>query len=136
MKKAADEHGFSLIEVLVSIGIFTVIAAGLAASTVAAIKSNTVSRDVSAAATLVQEKIEFFRALDPSIPTQLATLTNGSDTVDDTAAIGTKYRRTWTVQHNAPKYGMATVGVTVEWHGPEFHSISGTTFTCRLPSCA
>lgn len=136
MRSPASERGFSLVEVLMSIGIFTIVAGGLAASTVAAIKGNAVSRDVSAAATLVQEKIEFFRALDPTNAAHQALMANGTDTVNSMARAGTKYTRTWTVTQDTPKYGMAVVGVTVEWRGPEHHSIGAATYTCRLPSCA
>ena len=136
MRTPTSERGFSLVEVLVSIGVFAIVAVGLAASTIAVIKGNTVSRDASAAATLVQEKIEFFRALDPTNAAHQALLVTGKDTVNATAVAGTRYTRTWTVTNDAPKYGMAVVDVIVEWHGPEYHSISAATYTCRLPSCA
>jgi len=136
MRSLRSDAGFSVTEVLVSIGMFAIVAVGLAASTVAAIKANGVSRDVSVATTLVQEKIEFFRAVDPAVAAQRAQLASGTDTVDDMAGVGTKYTRTWMVANDVPKYGMATIGVTVEWNGPEHRSISAATYVCRLPSCA
>jgi prepilin-type N-terminal cleavage/methylation domain-containing protein len=136
MTHAASERGFSLIEVLVSISIFLITAGGLAASTIAAIKANTVSRDISVATTLVQEKIEFFRALDPSRAADQARMVSGTDTVNDTATAGTRYTRTWTVTNDSPKYAMATVTVMVEWSGPERRSLDAVTYVCRLASCA
>jgi prepilin-type N-terminal cleavage/methylation domain-containing protein len=136
MTHAASDRGFSLVEVLVSISIFLITVGALAASTVAAIKANLLSRDVSVATTLVQEKIEFFRALDPSRAADQAQMVSGTDTVDETATVGTRYRRTWAVTNDTPKYAMATVTVTVEWSGPERRAIDAVTYVCRLPSCA
>jgi prepilin-type N-terminal cleavage/methylation domain-containing protein len=136
MTHAMNNRGFSLIEVLVSISIFLITAGALAASTVAAIKANMLSGDVSVATTLVQEKIEFFRALDPSRAADQAQMVSGTDTVNETATVGTRYRRTWTVTNDTPKYAMATVRVMVEWSSPSRRAINAVTYVCRLPSCA
>lgn len=136
MDRGRDEAGFSMTEVLASLGIFLIIATGLAATTISTIKANAIARNVSTATNLMEEKIEFFRALNPAVPADQQRLVGGQDRVNALAEAQGGYLRTWTVTNNQPKFGMATVQVTVEWSSPERQRVRGVTYICRLPNCA
>ena len=65
-----DSDGVSLIEVLVGMIILAVGLMGLAPMVVVSIEGNAISRDNSAAANLLKQKIEYFEGLStmPSVP--------------------------------------------------------------------
>lgn len=65
---ASDHTGLSLIEVLVSLLIFSIAVLGMAPLMVVSMKSNTYSRDLTLATQLAKEKLEDFEAAD-SLPT-------------------------------------------------------------------
>jgi hypothetical protein len=120
--------------VLFSTSLFLVVAAGLAAATVGAIKANAVSRDASAATALAQDKIERFRALNPAVASDRAAMVSGSERVDALGQPGSKFQRTWTVRQG-PRPGLAEVNVSVTWHGPGRHSITTSAYVCTSSTC-
>ena len=67
-KRLVSNHGLSLIEVLVSLLIFSIAILGLAPLMVVSMKSNSYSRDLSLATQLAKEKLEDYEAAD-SLPT-------------------------------------------------------------------
>jgi prepilin-type N-terminal cleavage/methylation domain-containing protein len=60
---ASDQHGFTLLEVLVAVGIFAVMALGLAQLLGVAIRATQIARSRTATALLASQKIEQLRAL-------------------------------------------------------------------------
>jgi len=69
-KIVTDNNGVSLIEVLVGMIILAVGLLGLAPMVVVSIEGNAISRDNSAAANLLKQKVEYFEGLStmPSVP--------------------------------------------------------------------
>ena len=134
-----NQQGISLLEVLASVTLFALIASALMASTVGSVKSNSVSRNIAAASTLIYDEIERFRALDVGVPQ--ADLTPGYhadplNPMNPLGQAGGMFTRTWTVTSNTPKIGVSQVVVTVAWNNPESRSVSGVTYVCSTPTCS
>jgi prepilin-type N-terminal cleavage/methylation domain-containing protein len=133
------ESGLSLIEVLAGIAIFSVVAAGLASSTVATIRANAVSRDTATAAALIQDKLEQFRALDPAgNPADLTagTHSDANNPVNALGAAGGSFTRKWTVTANTPRRGLSQVVVTVSWASAQRRTLTGVAYVCSTSTCS
>ena len=134
-----SNRGSSLIEALVALTLFAIAAAGLAATSIGSTRSNAVSKTASAAASLVQDKIEQLRSLDPA--TNPADLTSGThqDPLNPITATGTAggtYSRQWTVAANTPATGLSRVVVTVSWNSPVPRTVTGVTLVCATRECS
>lgn len=139
MTRTRANSGFSLIEALVSVTLFAVVAAGMAATTVAATRGNNASKTNSVAAALVHDKIEQLRALDPGAnPADLShgTHADPANPLTATGAVGGTFVRTWTVNRNFPRSGMAFVRVRVAWNSPTPRQVEGITFVCLNGKCS
>jgi prepilin-type N-terminal cleavage/methylation domain-containing protein len=139
MIRLRDDSAFSLLEVLASIAVFSIVAAGLTAATVGSIRANGTSRDASAAAALVQNKIEQLRSLDPAAnPLDLrgGFHLDPITPMDYLGQAGTKFRRTWAVTPASPTRGLAEVVVTVSWTAPIARSVSAVTYVCQTSTCS
>ena len=97
------QKGFTLIEIMVAIGIIAIALLGLVSVTVMVIKGNTFSKTMTTATTLANDKMEQLKK------TGYAGLASGADTAQFL------YARTWTVTPDSPAAGMKTVEVTVQW---------------------
>ncbi|OFV86646.1 MAG: hypothetical protein A3J75_06075 [Acidobacteria bacterium RBG_16_68_9] len=130
-----NDTGFTSLEVLVGATLFSVIAAGLAVTTIGATKANTTSRDAAAASTLIYDKIEQFRAdlnpadLDPGAHS------DPNNPVSPLGAAGGMFTRTWVVTQNAARPGVHQVVVTVSWRHDGLRSLRGITYACGWPTC-
>jgi prepilin-type N-terminal cleavage/methylation domain-containing protein len=138
MTRPRRMHGSTLIEVLAGVSVFAIIAAGAAAGTIATIRGNTASRDVTAAAALIHDKLEQLRALDPAA--NPADLTAGAhhdalNPINELAQRGGVFKRTWTVAANSPRRGLAEVKVTVTWSDPVPRTLSSATYVCLTRTC-
>lgn len=138
-RRLASAQGMSLIEVLASLAIFAIIAAGTAAGTISTIRGNTASRDTSAASALIHDKVEQMRALDPAA--NPADLTAGvhqdaRNPMTELGSPGGQYRRSWTVTRNSPRQGLAVVRVTVTWSDPTNRTLTSATYVCLSTTCA
>ncbi|MFQ5665053.1 MAG: prepilin-type N-terminal cleavage/methylation domain-containing protein [Candidatus Binatia bacterium] len=141
MMVGRSDSGFTLLEVLVALTLFAVVAAGLSVTTIGSVKANSQSRRVAAASALIQDKIEQLRALDPS--TDPVDLQPGShdDPLNPVTPLGGPngtFTRTWVVTPNTPKIGLSEVVLTISWNGPDDpapRSISAATYVCRSTAC-
>jgi len=138
MKQIGTQRGLSVLEVMVAITLFLVIAAGLASTTVGSIRANATSRDLTAAAALVHDKMEQFRALDPAAnPADLAAGSH-NDPLNPVNALGQAggiFNRSWAVVANSPTLGVSQVTVTVTWRDPAPRTLVGVTYVCRTTTC-
>lgn len=138
MNRMETQSGLSMLEVMVAITLFLVIAVGLATTTIGSIRANATSRHLTAAAALVHDKIEQFRALDPAAnPTDLAAGFH-SDPFNPVNALGQTggiFNRSWTVAVNSPTFGVSQVAVTVTWRDPTPRTLVGVTYVCRTMTC-
>jgi prepilin-type N-terminal cleavage/methylation domain-containing protein len=133
------DNGFAMLEVLAAITLFAVVATGLAATTVGTVKANNASRQTAAATALMHDKLEQLRALDPATnPPDLAAGSHNDplNPLTPTGQAQGAYTRTWTVNRNTPKIGVAQIVVTVAWNGPAQHSITAVTYVCQTATCS
>jgi type IV pilus assembly protein PilV len=123
--------GFTLIEVLVAVTIFTFGVLGLAAGTVSVLRTNQNSHLHAAAINLAQTKLEELRAMSS---TALSTLACPSFTAtgcfDSQTASGTTYARSWQITANSPVTGVTKIDVKVNWLD---YSNQSLTFTGAVP---
>jgi type IV pilus assembly protein PilV len=98
--------GFTLVENLVAIVVFTVGLLGVAGLTIVVINSNTFSSTLTIATILAHDKIEELRN------TSYTNVNSGKET---TLRNNINYTRIWNVVNNIPAAGMKTVDVTVIW---------------------
>jgi Tfp pilus assembly protein PilV len=138
----ADERGFGVIEALVSLTLFAVVAAALSASTIGGVKANHTSKHLGIASALVYDKIEQLRSLNPGS----ADMAPGSynDPRNPMNALGATsgpagekiYSRNWVVTPNTPRPGVSQVKITVSWNNPEPASVQAITYICSSAGCA
>ena len=99
-----NNNGFTLVEIMVAMGILTIALLGLVSVTVMVIKGNSFSKTMTTATILAKGKIEQLKN------TSYGSLAGGTDTVESI------YTRTWTVTDDSPAASMKTVVVTVQWN--------------------
>jgi|MudIll2142460700_1097286.scaffolds.fasta_scaffold467288_2 Tfp pilus assembly protein PilV len=130
-----SEAGFTSLEALVGATLFSVIAAGLAVTTIGTTKANTTSRYTAAASTLIYDKIEQFRS--GSNPGDLApgAHSDPNNPVSSVGSAGGMFTRTWAVTQNVPRPGVHEVTVTISWNQDGPRSLRGITYVCGWPTC-
>ena len=103
------QKGSSFIELLASVGVFSIVAIGLSPALLSARKVAATSRSQSMAMTLASDKIEQIRS-------QSGTVTAGSDgPLNADGSSGGIFNRSWTVNGTDPEIGLSRVVVTVSW---------------------
>jgi prepilin-type N-terminal cleavage/methylation domain-containing protein len=139
MTTLRTDHGISLIEVLAALTVFALVAAGAATGTIATIRGNTASRDATAAAALIHDKLEQLRALDPAgNPADLSAGQHNDplNPVSDIGQAGGIYTRSWAVTRNSPRSGLAEVRVTVSWKDSAPRTLTSATYVCLTTTCS
>jgi type IV pilus assembly protein PilV len=106
VRKFPNNKGFTLIEILAAVVIFTVGLLGVAGLTMVIIRGNTFSSMLTTATVLAQDKLEELRE------TTYAAIASGSDTAVEN---NVNYTRVWNITDDAPATGMKTIEVTVSW---------------------
>ena len=107
MTRLRCEKGFTLLDVMQASVLSTMALVGISSLLLATVHTNTRGRDITAASTLGQAKIEELRALP------FASVVSGADTITDTEI---PYTRTWTISAG-PTTGTVAVRVVVQWAG-------------------
>ncbi len=136
--RLTNQTGLSLIEVLASVTLFAIVAAAMGVQTISTIQANSSSRNITAAASLIHDKMEQLRALDPAAsPAALQPGTyHDSDPLTETGQTGGIFTRSWTITGNTPRRGIAEVVVTVDWKDPIPRTLRSTTYVCRTATCS
>jgi prepilin-type N-terminal cleavage/methylation domain-containing protein len=106
--------GYSLVEVLVSLAIFSIASLGLSMAVINSLRSGTLSEHFTVATILAQDKLEALSA--PG-----AALNDGDDRPQS------DFARSWGITPNSPEAGVSRIDVTVTWtdYGP--HTVRLTT---------
>jgi len=104
-----SQAGISLLEVLVAMTLFALVASGVAAMTANSLRATANDRASTAAQMIAQDEIEQVRALE------YADIAPSSRSV---AMAGTTYSVDRLVTDNDPADGMKTITVQVQWVGP------------------
>ncbi|MBI3301926.1 MAG: prepilin-type N-terminal cleavage/methylation domain-containing protein, partial [Deltaproteobacteria bacterium] len=106
--------GYSLIEILVALTLFSVAALGLSAGVATVVRSGKLSEDFTQATILAQDKLEDLCA-------QVVSLNGGSDTPRP------GFTRVWAITPDSPETGVARVDVSVSWGDSPPHTVALTT---------
>src|SRR3990170_7936279 len=103
VSRLRNNNGFTLVEIIVAMGILVIALLGLISVTVMVIKGNSFSKTMTTATTLAEGKMEQLKNTGSASKIGYDTLAGGTDTVESI------YTRTWTVTGNTPAAGMKTV---------------------------
>jgi len=101
--KLHNDKGFLMIEVILVIAIIAIGLFAVMSLATAVIKGNTQSKNATAAITLAQDKMEYFRGV-------------GYDNITGTSSAYNDYYLQTLVQNNVPSANMKTVTVDVYWN--------------------
>lgn len=110
----ARQAGYSLIEILVSLAIFSLTSLALTSGATTIIRASNISEHFTQATILAQDKLEALCA-------QQALPTSGSD------APQPGFTRVWVVTPDSPTTGVAQIDVTVSWTDYDPHTVTLTT---------
>lgn len=110
----AGKGGYSLIEVLVALTLFSLAALSLSAGVGTALRAGKLSADLTRATILAQDKLEELLAQGPP-------LDNGNDTPQP------QFTRTWTATVDTPAVGVTHIEVVVSWTDSATHAVTLTT---------
>jgi len=137
MRRAASTAGFGALEVLVSLTLFSVVAAALLKTSVGATRGNHTSKNAAVATTMIYDKVEQFRAFDSgSLPAALSEGSHADPPLTALGQAGGNFQRSWIVFDDVPRHGISRVDITVSWSDPVARSLTATTYVCRTSTCS
>ena len=128
-----NNQGFTLIEILVSLTIFSIAVLGLAIGTVTLTRTNADSQLRASAINVAQARLEELKAMNPATLTALVatcTSVSSSGCNDNFSASGLTYSRRWWFAANSPVVGVNRIDVKVDWTD---HGSRTLTFTAAVP---
>jgi len=111
--------GFTLIEILVAMVVFSIASLGLAMGVTSVMRSNQRSYLASIATNLAQDKLEELKASPASVGPCTENCDNPKPETN-----GVEFTRTWNVVDNSPVTGVKQIDVTVEWNDHTTHSFT------------
>jgi len=112
----ASRNGFTLVEVLVAMAIFSVAVLGLAIGATSIMRANKTSYLNTVATTLAQDKLEELKARF------VLNITSGGPITDTVKNV--VFTRTWTVTANSPTAGVNRIDVFVSWQDYTNHTLT------------
>lgn len=131
-KNAKPQGGYSLVELMVAITIFTFAVLGLAVGTVTVTRTNQNSHLNGAAVNIAQTKLEELRSMTSTAFSALSCPSFSTSGCSDTStASGTAFSRNWMITANSPVTGVAKIDVQVGWNDFTSHTL---TFTASVPT--
>ena len=138
MKRARRQSGFSLIEMMIALGILAFGILATMAGQVAAMRFSTTSRDHTIAMKLAEEQMETFFVMSAddvkalTLDSGYSTYPNDSDSpIDPDSGDGKTmaFNRNWTIEADTPETDVITITIDVSWTNTE-----GNTQTARIQS--
>jgi Tfp pilus assembly protein PilV len=120
-------EGFTLVETLVAVTIFSFAVLGLAIGTVTLTRTNTDSRLRATAINVAQARLEELKAMNAAtLATLAAACTSMSSTGcnDSFSASGTNYDRRWWFTKDSPVIGVNRVDVRINWTDHQSRSLT------------
>lgn len=113
----SGESGFSLLEVIIAMGILSAGLLAIATAQLSALKLARQSRYLTSSMNLAQDQMELFQmAQTASLPAD-GTYNDPLNPLDPDPFdpdVST-YNRRWTIARNTPAFGVTTVMVSVDW---------------------
>ena len=126
-----NNQGFSLIEIMVAVTIFSFAVLGLAIGTVSVIQTNQNSHLQASAINLAQAKLEELRAMTSTAFSGLSCPSLDTTGCKDTSVTsGATFARSWQITANSPVAGVSQVDVRITWTDYAFRSVA---FTASVP---
>jgi len=111
---ALGKAGYSLLEILVALAIFSIAALALTSGVTTAVRANNLSEHFTQATILAQDKLEALRSHPFS-------LTGGSDVPQ------TGFSRVWSIAPATPQIGVTQVDLSVSWTDYLPHTVTLST---------
>jgi len=115
-----NQHGFTLMEIIIAIMILTVGLLAVAKMQVSAIRGNYMSSNTTVALALAEKKMENLLQKEYTH----ADLSNGNHeqvNINEAGQAGGIYHRIWVVQDDTPISNTKTIIVTVRWDHDRHH---------------
>ncbi|HSE87024.1 MAG TPA: prepilin-type N-terminal cleavage/methylation domain-containing protein [Candidatus Binatia bacterium] len=122
-------EGFTLVEILIAVTIFTFAVLGLAIGTVSVIQTNQTSHLRASAVNLAQARLEELRAMTSTAFSGLAC-PNSTPCSDSPVASGVTFTRQWWITTNSPVAGVNQIDVRINWTDYTNQTMS---FTASVP---
>lgn len=139
MNTLRNQAGIGLLEILITLTLFSLVAGGLLSTTLGATKGNLKSKGIGSAAALIYDQVERLRALESgAAPPELTTGSHADplNPMTATGAAGGVFNRTWEVTANVPRHGLSEVVITVSWPGIGQNFLRGVTYVCNTATCS
>jgi prepilin-type N-terminal cleavage/methylation domain-containing protein len=103
--------GYSLVEILVALAVFSLSAPGISVGVSLAVRTSQTSEHFTLATVLAQDKLEELRA-------QLGSRSSGSDSPRP------GFSRQWFIASDSPETGVTRIDVAVSWTDYQPHSLT------------
>ncbi len=124
--------GFSLLEVMVALGILAIGVVGMTAGQILAMKISSTSRTHTMALNLVEQQMEIFEATTAADVLTLVGSPNDPNNpimMDPGSGTAVPFTRRWDILANTPQNGVIQMTVMVDWN-----NALGSARTARLQS--
>ena len=120
--RITPQGGFTLIEILLAMTIFSVSFLALAAGATTVMKSNHASYNNTVATNMAQDKLEQLMA-----GTALPTCADFPDCTDTpTSPSNVTFNRSWRITANVPVAGVTRIEIQLDWNDHTGHSLTLT----------
>ncbi len=123
------DDGFTLVEILIAITIFSFAVLGLAIGTVSVIRTNQTSHLRTSAVNLAQARLEELRAMTSTAFSGLSC-SSSTPCSDSPVASGVTFTRQWWITTNSPVSGVNKIDVSINWTD---YTSQSMTFTASVP---